>query len=102
MNIAGNLSGDGMMRLSATSLVGEIGEPCMEWNISFKGSVSFFVEGQRKRWMLTARFKMELANSSDCSAIREYEYTQCSERGTNWRWRGAYASRLTSQTASAS
>ena len=52
MNIAGNLREDGMMRSRATSLVGEIGEPCMEWNISFKGSVSFFIEGQRKRWML--------------------------------------------------
>ena len=52
MNIAGSLREDGMRRSSATSLVGEMGEPSREWVISIKGSVSFFVEGQRKRSML--------------------------------------------------
>ena len=52
MNIAGSLREDGMRRSSATSLVGEMGEPSMEWMISIKGSVSLLVEAQRKRCVL--------------------------------------------------
>ena len=51
MNIAGSLKDDGMIRSGATSLVGEVREPSMEWMVLIKGSVSLLVESQRKRYV---------------------------------------------------